>query len=521
MILRRNNALKNILSRAVLICFGVLLLVLGEISLRLLWHPPPLAGEEFALVAIDPFQIDGGKAASKEAFKGAMRFASFDVPKPPGQFRVFCLGGSATMGYPFPPESAWPAVLERRLRARYPQQEIEVINLGGNSYGSGRMLGVLRGILKYEPDMIIVAAGDTEFVEDSFRAAVAMAPAPTTWLHGLRLSQALKKILPQKKVKAPQIIDADSDATGFLFAHYPGSTIYQATPQRRLDVLATFAANLEEMVEETQQAGIPLIFSTLPANLLDWPPGADQSRPPAGNPEEWSSLWKKGQELSQAGQDVSALKQYTAAAQIWSGNAAFCYEYGQLLVRLGRVSEAREWLVKARDLDPKPVRGSSAIQQVIHTVATDAGIPLADPSVHFDALALAGEKDLLLDFAHPTPRGHVELSRIIAEALVKKLPAEWQSDSGALLAFDLAENKRAGEEQPELDVDLSYSWGGVFDQKGQFERAAEMYLRSIEQGNKGAEVRKRLATALLRMGEREKAYTWEIGRASCRERVYI
>ena len=503
--------MKKMLSRLALILFGVLLLLVAEFSLRLLWHPPPTSGDEIALVAIDPFRIDGGKAVSKEAFKGAMRFASLDLPKPPERFRIFCLGGSVTMGYPFPPESAWPNVLERRLRAIYPRQDIEVINLGGNSYGSARMLAVLRGILKYEPDMIIVAAGDTEFVEDSFRAAVAMAPAPTTWLHNLHLSRALKKILPQKKVSVARIIDADSDAAGLLFAHYPGGSVYQATPQRRLEVGESFAANLERMVEEAKVARVPLLFSTLPANLLDWPPGREQTRPPtANNPDEWSSLWNEARRLSDSKQYDAALKLYVSASRIWQGNAEFCYEFGQLLVRVGKVAEAGDWFVKARDLDPKPVRASSEIQHKLQSVALAKGVSLADPAARFDALSLAGEKGLLLDYAHPTPAGHLEMARIVSDVLVVMLPKEWTKDAGAVSVFEAAEKERAGLEQPETDVDLSYSWGVIFDQKGQFDRAAEMYLRSIEQGNSGAEVRKRLATALLQQGEMEQAYRWAI-----------
>ena len=48
-----------------------------------------------------------------------IREAEFPALRPPGQTRVLCLGDSITFCYGLPYESAWPKLLETRLRQRY------------------------------------------------------------------------------------------------------------------------------------------------------------------------------------------------------------------------------------------------------------------------------------------------------------------------------------------------------------------------------------------------------------------
>lgn len=494
--------MQKFVMRLALILFGLLLLVGVEAALRLLWSPPPLAGEELALVAIDPFQVKDGMARTDPAFKGVMQPASFAHPKPAGRFRIFCLGGSTTMGYPSPADAAWPAVLERSLQALLPGRELEVINVGGNSYGTGRTLAVLRGIRQYQPDLVIVATGDTEFVEDSFRAAVAL-PRKSSWLHRLYLSRALKKMLPQQQAEIPTVDARDADVAGFLFAPMPDNSVYQVTPARREAVMREMADNLREIVRLAREIRVPLLLCNLPSNLAEWPPDPDATRPqdPAAR-ARWEALWREGERLLEARQEAAALERFAAAAQIWDGNAGFSYAYGQLLRQLGRTEAARHWLVRARDLDPAPVRSTSAAQELVRQAAITGGGLFADLAGRFAMQSADGLPggELIFDYAHPTPRGHALIAATLVEVLAAGFP-DWSAPPAARTAVAAVELARAAAVVSEASADLSYVQGEVFARKGRFDRAAEMYRRSIELGNQGAQVRFDLAMVLAKQGD--------------------
>jgi len=489
------------------ILFGLLLLVAAEGLLRLAWTPPLLPAEQLAAVAIDPFEVNKGTARTKQVFLDAMRASTFAVPKPAGTFRIFCLGGSTTLGYPYPPAVAWPASLERRLSQLFPERRVEIVNVGGTSYGSARTLAVLRGVLKYQPDLLVVATGDAEFVEDSFRAAVARPIPAVTWLHGLYLSRAFKRILPRQKALVPVIDAEDRTAAGFLFAPAVAGTVYRVDAARRSVVMRTLANNLVTMTELADQADLPLMLVTLPANVASWPPDPDPSLPE--DPllrRRWQQHVAIAERLVAADNAGSALAEYASAMGLWGGNANVYYDYGQLLLAEGRSDEARTMLWQALDLDPTPVRATSVVNQTIRTLAVQKSTLLADPERTFAKLSpqgLTGE-GLILDYAHPTPRGHTVIARVIQQSL-ETLSQDWRVDDERARVVYQAELSRLVAVEPVANADLSFTLGQVFERKGLFEQAIGMYQRAIENGYKGPFAAYNLARIKARQGHSEEA----------------
>ncbi len=485
------------------ILFGLLLLIAVEGFLRLTWTPPLLPAEQLTAVVIDPFEVSNGIARTKQDYLGAMRSSSFIVPKPEGVFRIFCLGGSTTLGYPYPARFAWPASLERRLKRLFPERAVEVVNVGGTSYGSARTLAVLRGLLQYQPDMLIVATGDAEFVEDSFRVAVSQPVPAVSWLHGLYLSRGLKQVLPEKS-GTDQMIDAeDRSAAGFLFAPVVAGTIYRVDAERRNTVIASLEKNLAAMTEVAAKAQVPLMLMTLPANVGSWPPDQDRSLPE--NPD-LSSRWRQhvatAEGLTASGRVMESLVEYAAAVKLWDGNATVCYDYGQLLLKAEMFDEARVILLRAFDLDPAPVRANRVVNQLIRSASSQTATPLADAVRRLTSISPHGivGDELILDYAHPTPLGHVEIARVVLQTLVKK-NIDWQVNEAQELAVHQKELLRITEDQPEIDADLSFTLGQIFERKGMVQQAADMYQQSIAQGYQGPFAAFNLAR-LLTMQER-------------------
>ena len=78
--------------------------------------------------------------------------------KPDGEYRIVALGDSFTEGAGAASEESWPRELQRRLRARYPERNIRVLNAGVS--GSDPWFEYIlleRRMLSYSPDMVVVA----------------------------------------------------------------------------------------------------------------------------------------------------------------------------------------------------------------------------------------------------------------------------------------------------------------------------------------------------------------------------
>jgi lysophospholipase L1-like esterase len=77
--------------------------------------------------------------------------------KPPGTYRILCLGGSSTYGIgPTSDETNWPVRLEAHLNEARPAKRVEVINGGCQGYSTFEMaLNLdLRGI-DFQPDLVL------------------------------------------------------------------------------------------------------------------------------------------------------------------------------------------------------------------------------------------------------------------------------------------------------------------------------------------------------------------------------
>ena len=91
---------------------------------------------------------------------------SFPKAKPDNTFRIFCLGGSTTYGRPFDDKTSYCGWLREYLVEVDPTQNFEVINAGGISYASYRLVKVMEELAEFEPDLFIVYTGHNEFLEE-------------------------------------------------------------------------------------------------------------------------------------------------------------------------------------------------------------------------------------------------------------------------------------------------------------------------------------------------------------------
>lgn len=109
---------------------------------------------------------------------------SFAVPKPAGTFRIFALGGSNVHNL----QGFFPALECRLGVASDHKYSFEIINAGGTSYGSHRLVPVVAEIMSYEPGLVPLYTGHNEFEE---LEQLELADLETVWLQKLVAKSAL------------------------------------------------------------------------------------------------------------------------------------------------------------------------------------------------------------------------------------------------------------------------------------------------------------------------------------------
>jgi lysophospholipase L1-like esterase len=117
---------------------------------RKLWHKP---WRKYEPGARSELRV-GGERFVIEINRLGYRTREFSPEKPPGTVRVLCIGGSTTVAGRTNDET-YPALLEAKLKQRWPGLPIEVLNLGVSGVNSEDWLGWLDKLLSFDPDVIV------------------------------------------------------------------------------------------------------------------------------------------------------------------------------------------------------------------------------------------------------------------------------------------------------------------------------------------------------------------------------
>ena len=89
----------------------------------------------------------------------------FGVDKEPNEIRIFVIGGSTVQGRPYEVETAFSTWLQISLSTAEPSKKWTVVNCGGVSYASYRLVPIVDEVLKYDPDLVVICTGNNEFLE--------------------------------------------------------------------------------------------------------------------------------------------------------------------------------------------------------------------------------------------------------------------------------------------------------------------------------------------------------------------
>jgi len=416
----RRRAFRLLTVSLALVPFVVLELVLWSLDIA---NPSraddPLSGFNRSGRLFEVDERDGvyRTATARGLFFGDQEFA---VEKPEDGFRLFCLGGSTVRGRPYTTESSFTRWLGLELAERSDGRTIEAINCGGLSYASYRLRPIVAEVLGYQPDLVVVATGHNEFLEDrSYRGLKDRNPA-MAWLEdgamSLRTVTLCRRWLggdaePVSDDGSPEVTARLDQQRGF--ASYQRDRLWQD------EVVEQYGRTLEAMIDACRGAGVPLLLVRLGSNLRDCPPFKSQHRDGLNSEESasWQAAMDEG-DLQSAQRDFeAALTAYHQAAELDNQHALVAWRIARTLDRLGHTEPAAIAYRRARDLDVCPLRMIGRLDQVLSAVAKNTGTPLIDAAALIEGESPDGlpGSDWYVDHVHPTLQGHQKIGELLAE----------------------------------------------------------------------------------------------------------
>ena len=418
--------------RGVFVLLAVLLgispFVVLEISLRALGigKPTTLVDPYFGFGPLRPlFELNREGTNYETSRSRSLYFGEQQFPASKGEntFRIFCLGGSTVRGRPYTTDTAFSQWMQVELNARDPSYNYEVINCGGLSYASYRVSLVLDEILTYEPDLVVIATGQNEFLEDRTYSDVKESSAGIlAWLGSLRMVTLVRSLFSNADVEQAR---RNSEKTlpgevAVLLDDDSGYGSYHRDREWQAGVKEHFQHSLRSMITRCQEKTVPLVMVALGSNLRDCPPFKSEYADETSTSEqqEWERLFQ--QATAMEGDPESALILYQLAATTDDQHALLHYRMARCHDQLGEYAEAEAAYRKAKQQDICPLRILDEMQVFVGQLASETGIPLAEAGKRLSAESpqgIAGH-DVYMDHVHPTIRSHQLIARTIIEELV-------------------------------------------------------------------------------------------------------
>ena len=442
--------------RLAAIALGLLPFLIAEwvCSVRGIGLPDQSVDPFVGFDSVNPLFVANPETGRHEIAESRMlcfRPDSFQTLKPESEFRVFCLGGSTVQGRPYAIETAFTTWFELSLRAADPNRSFDVINCGGISYATYRLVPIMEEVLNYEPDLIVLYTGHNEFLEDRSYATVKERSATTRQLLRQakrsrifnfaysKWNQLLAWRQQVRPVLLPEEVQTRLDYAG-------GLQLYHRDLAWQQGVVEHFDFNVRRMIALCRDRDVPIWLVDPVCNLRSSPPFKSQNRDnlQPDKKVEWDRL--RNQASARFRTNVSgAIELLEAAMAIDDQHAGLAYDLGKAYETIGDMTLARQHFVRAKDLDICPLRLIEKQRERLHDIVVDLDVPLIDVNGMICRQSRNGIPGgfLLVDHVHPSISAHQDIAALLMETAIEtdivKPSVGWQKRRDTAAAAHLAE----------------------------------------------------------------------------------
>ena len=309
-------------------------------------------------------------------------------------YRIFVLGESTTLGFPYRTGSFhyW---LKYRLMHTFPEKNFEVINLSLTAVNSITVYDFAKEVVRYQPDAVLVYVGHNEYYG-------ALGVGSTSNI-GNNLAVIRIKLLCQK-LRLVQLLSA-------VFHSFTSKAV-NSSHQQMMQRMASdqhigyqskkyykgiqqFEQNLLDMCKIFSKRNIPLLVSNLVSNEKD-------------------------------------LEPFISDTSVERNSAIYQYKLAKQAFEKGNFAEAKTGFVLAKDLDELRFRAPEAINQSIPRIThMFKGVYLVDTKASFEAHSPHGilGKETILEHVHPNLYGYALIADAFYSTMVNHQLLFPQKDS--------------------------------------------------------------------------------------------
>ena len=360
----------------------------------------------------------------------------FQKEKPEGVFRILLLGESAAMGFPRP-EFGLARMLHAHLALRGASKHIEVIDGTMTLISSHLLREIAAEGLRYEPDLVLVYAGNNEVIGPYGPSAVFGYPFRSRGI--IRFDRWLRRNSSLFGWLASRRIDwqfADDQRWRGL-EHFEGKSLPPNDPS--LDrVSRFFESNIESIARAAGRRNIPALIALPSVNLVDWPPllSIPQNTLSGVAQQEYDLQLDQAYELisSQASDDAlqllaELLERYPQCANIAYAKALAWFEQGDH-------QAVRHWAEQACSWDGYRFRATRELSESLRSIANrHPTVHLVDTRSALFQQQVNQDRPLFLEHVHFTALGTHELARRIVPSIAEIFP-QWGAADVSTVDFD-------------------------------------------------------------------------------------
>lgn len=371
-----------------------------------------------------PLFVKSRTADGEQVFETAntkmrwFNYQQFPVQKASGVSRIFCLGGSTTYGRPYNDSTSFCGWLRAFLPAVDPSRQWEVINAGGISYASYRVLRLMETLVSYEPDLFVIYTGHNEFLEKRTYDRLLKTPEFLRDFASLASRLRIYSLLSDAINLRKDVLATEVNA---MLDNSVGPKDYHRDDAMQDAVLEHFQISLKHMCRIGKKEETEMIFITPASNIGHFSPFKAE---PSGSLDaerihQVEQLKQSITEYLNNNEPEKAADLSLKAIAIDPRDAELLFIMGKAFLALGQIDEARSAFIAARDEDIVPLRAITPIPDIVANIALENDNGLVDFARMIKENSPDGipGEEYFLDHVHPS----IEANRMLALAIIDEM----------------------------------------------------------------------------------------------------
>jgi lysophospholipase L1-like esterase len=399
-----------------------------------------------------PILVPGHRADGTAVLQPAdkrLPFQSIRRLKQPGTVRIFTFGGSATAGLGYSPNVTFTRYLERMLQTAHPGVAFEVVNLGIVALASQQVRLLVADVCAhYDPDILIVYAGNNEFLEmHAEKYARRHANVLSRFADEVRETNLYRVVdrIVSGPPKIPSVAQQNFSNDDLRLSEAEIIADVDVSPVEVASAVDRYDASIEAMAEAAGVAHRHLVLMTVASN---WKWRGRSDLPDDWVREVWGHDVDGSPETWRRTRDILSQKLESAPAR---QRHEWLFRRAVAAAALGDFAAARADYRAAMNEDPHLRRALDAANDRVRHVAQRSGVALVDTVEVLSHQAEHGIVgfDEFYDYVHFTPLGNLRVAAALFDEMHRQgwLPDALSFDPQGYVAAEL-ERIRMLEEDP-------------------------------------------------------------------------